>query len=268
MVDIEYFFNKIRKEGGERMKKYLAFVLILLFVIAIFVGCSKKEDELDEDELQNAELMTSALTQMISNIGVYDDFVGEGAKFRGPPGPWKGPQSFTTPDGNTADWYFWKLAFTDSIGEDTLLFLLMQTPDIWGEDSLATLVFNVDVWFTRLVNVNFYFHFSLDIDTVTMADISGMWKWYYEGTWLEYTFTDMSIDSGDYSGTIEVNTSTNINLSAYFDFDVDGSGEGWGKWQGIKFVDYTFYAMPADPYRGYFTLASEGWNVEHEFPKQ
>ena len=249
------------------MKRYLAFLLILLFVLTIFMGCSKKEDELDERELLDAELMASALTQMVGNIGVYDDFIGEGAKFGGPPPPWQGPQSFTTPDGNTADWYFWKLAFTDSIGEDTLLFLLMQTPDRWG-DSLIPFVSNVDIWFARVKYTNFWFHFSLDMDSLHTEYISGMWKWYYEGTWLEYIFTEMSVVYGDYSGTIDVNTSSNINLSAHFNFEVDGHGLGSAKFQGIEFVRYTFYAMPPDPYRGYFTLASEGWNVEHEFPKQ
>lgn len=251
------------------MKKYLAFVLILLFALTIFAGCSKKEDDTRSTtaEQADADRLVSDLVAMVLDIGNYNGYVGgDGGTFRGPPPLWSGPDQFTTPDGNTADWYWWEFPFTDTTGAaDTLLYLLMQTPDRWADTSV-TFVTKVAIWLWFKVNNTCWFNFELDMDPNDITHISGFWKCHVEDTWLEYTFKDMGTE--DYSGTIEINTSANLSLTAYFDFDVDGTGEGWAKFQGIKFVDYTFYAMPPDPYRGYYTLASEGWNVQHEFPKQ
>jgi hypothetical protein len=252
------------------MKRYVGFILIVLLVFSIFIACSKEpKEETDERELNDAELISEAVMLMTGDIGEYDDYVGEAAKSRmEPPWPWEGPLEFETPDGEMGEWYFWKLAFSDSIGQDTLLFLLMQTPDRWG-DTTVPFVTNVEVWFLRKVHTNFWFHFEVIMDSLDLHHVSGMWKWYYEETWLEFEYTEMGVDSGDWSGTIDATTSPNISLTGHFEFDVDGSGTGYGRFQEIEFVRFTFYPMPADPYRGYFTLASEGWNVEHEFlPKQ
>ena len=209
------------------MKRYVGFILIVLLIFSIFTGCSKTpEDETDPRELTDAILISTAVVLMTGNIGEYDDYVGEAAKSRAaPPWPWAGPHEFVTPDGDTADWYFWKWAFTDTIGEDTLLFLLMQTPDRWG-DTTVPFVTNVEVWFLREIYTNFWFNFEVIMDSLDLHHISGMWKWYYEETWLEFEYTEMSVDSGDWSGTIDVATSPNINLTGHFDFDVDGSGAG------------------------------------------
>jgi len=252
------------------MKRYVGFILILLLMFSIF-SCSKDPED-EHDELGDADMLSTAVVLMTGNIGEYDDYVGEATKSRGAPPPplWGGPQEFVTPDGDTADWYFLKVPFADSIGADTLLFLLMQIPDRWG-DSTVPFVTDLEVWILRQVHTNFYFNFLVVMDSLDMEHISGMWKWYFEGTWVEFEYTDISVVVEDWSGTIDVATSANINLTGYFDFNVDGSGSGWGKFQGFEFVRFTFYKMPPvspDFYRGYFTLASEHWEHQHEFPKQ
>ena len=250
------------------MKKYFVVILMFLLVFALFAGCSKKAEENTERstaaEKADAALLATALSSMTSNVEQYDTLNGGGGKgiFRGPPSPWQGPAQYTTPDGNTANWYWMKIPVADTIGMDTLLYLLMQTPDRWADSSVA-FVTKVEVWLWYRIKNTTWFHFELDMDSTDTTHISGIWRWNYEDTWLEYKFTAMGTE--DYSGTIDVSTSNNINLTAHFEFGVEGDGTGWGKYQGIKFVEYTFYTMPPDPYRGYYTLASEGWNIKHYF---
>jgi hypothetical protein len=95
-------------------------------------------------------------------------------------------------------------------------------------------------------------------------------RWNIHETWLDYTFTDMGLDTlVDRSGVIDVTTSNDIRLSAQFTFITDGSGTGWGKFQDFEFVHFIFFDKEdANGYKGYYTLASEGWKVDHYFPEQ
>jgi len=246
------------------MKRKLVIIFCVFLLIAIFFGCSKKaEDDTRSTavEKSDAELLSLSMTMMNGNIGQYDSYVGNGGKFRGPPLPWQGPAERETPDGNTANWYWWKGAWGDTTKADSMLYLLMQTPDRWADTSIA-FVTKVEVWLCQQIENTSWFHFAIEMDSTDLTHISGMWKWHYQETWLDFTFLDMGTE--DYSGTIDINTSNNISLGAHFSFYIDGDGTGWGKFQGIKFVDYTFFTM-ASEYRGYYTLASEGWNVKHYF---
>jgi hypothetical protein len=247
------------------MKRFGVIIIAILFVFAIFAGCSKDEEDDSERstaaEKADAQQLAVALSMMVGNIGEYDDYVGESAKSFDPPPPWQGPDLYETPDGEEDEWYWYKMAVSDT-ANDTLIYLLMQTPDRWA-DTTVTLVEKVEIWFMYKIETSVWFNFVIEVDPPDLQHISGMWKWHFEDTWLEYVFTEMGTE--DYSGTIDITTSSNISLTAHFEFDIDGAGTGWGKYQGIKFVEYTFYPEPFDPYRGYYTLASEGWNVEHYF---
>lgn len=249
------------------MKRFIGILLFLVLVFSFFLGCSKSEESERSAaaEKDDAERLVEGVEQMVTNIGEYDDYVGEAAKLLGPPQHWMGPDTFTTPDDLVDIWYWEDGTYS---GEDWL-WLLMLDPDAW-EDPMVPFVENVEVWLWYQVNETWWFHFSLDMSELDTTSISGYWKWNIGDTWLEYTFTEMSVIEDDYSGSIEVNTSANLRLSANFDFNVDGSGDGVGKYQDIRFVDFTFYTMPPDShggYRGYYTLASEGWNIEHQFPE-
>lgn len=243
------------------MKRYLVYILVFFLALSVIVGCSKEDDagRSTSAEQTDANLMATGLASLTGDLGTYDDYVGVSSAFRGPPPGWFGPHSFTTPDGNTSDWYWFDLV----LPEDTLRTLLMLTPDVW-DDSTITWVSTVEIWLWYQVQNTIWFNFELTIANDTNS-IDGYWKWNYEDTWLEYEITEMSIVYLDYSGQIDITTSSNINLSASFDFDVDGSGSGTGRWQGIEFVRYTFYQMPPEPNRGFYTLLSEHWEIEHLF---
>jgi hypothetical protein len=244
------------------MKKYLVFLLVFFLALSVIIGCSKDEDEnarSTQAEQTDAALMATGLASLTGDLGTYDDYVGVSSAFRGPPPGWFGPESFTTPDGSTSDWYWFEIGTQD----DTLLTLLMQTPDSW-EDTTITWVNEVEIWLWYQVENTVWFNFALSIASDTTS-IDGYWKWNYQDTWLEYEITEMSIVYLDYSGQIDISTSSNINLSASFTFETDGSGTGTGRWQGIEFVRYTFYEMPPEPNRGFYTLLSEHWEVEHLF---
>ncbi len=246
------------------MKQKLVIIFCIFLLLGLFFGCSKKADDDTRStavEKNDAELLSLSMTKMNGNISEYDTILGSGAKFRGPPSPWEGPAAFETPDGNTTSWYWWKGPWGDTTKADSMLHLLMQTPDRWADTSVA-FVTKVEVWLCQQIDNTIWFHFAIEMDSTDLTHISGMWKWHYQETWLEFTFLDMGTE--DYSGTIDINTSNNISLSAHFSFNIDGDGTGWGKFQDIKFVEYTFYTMGSQ-YRGYFTLASEGWNVKHYF---
>ncbi len=256
-------------KGGEKMKRVVGILLLLVLVFSFFLGCSKS-DESDSGRSTSAErtdaaLLALGLGMMSTNIGEYDDYVGEAAKGGrlDPPPPWQGPETFETPDGSSLPWYWYEMEVQDTAEVDTMLFLLMLTPDEWA-DTMVTFVNKVEIWLMYTIEETVWFHFALEMDSGD-THISGFWQWHYQDTWLKYAFTDMATEYGDYSGSIAITTSNNINLAANFTFNVDGSGTGSGSYQEIEFVRYTFYALPADPYRGYYTLASEGWEVEHLF---
>jgi hypothetical protein len=253
-------------KGGEKMKRLVGILLILVLVFSFFLGCSKSEESgrSTSAERTDAALMSLGLSMMTGNIGEYDDYVGEAAKGRGdPPPPWQGPAPFNTPDGNTFHWYWYDMVIHDTAGVDTMLFLIMLDPDLW-EDSMVTFVNKVEIWLMYTIEETIWFNFALEMEAGD-SHLSGFWQWHYQDTWLKYEFTDMATEYGDYSGIVDITTSNNIRLAAHFEFNVDGSGTGSGTFQGIEFVRYTFYTMPPEPYRGHYTLASEGWNVEHTF---
>lgn len=254
-------------KGGEKMKKTVGILLVLILVFSLFLGCSKSEESgrSSDAEKMDADRLAEGVTVMTGDIGEYEDLVGEAAKDREPPLYWTGPDTFTTPDNLTDTWYW----ADSTLSTPDWLWLLMLDPDAW-ENPMVPFVENVEVWLWYQVNETWWFHFSLDMSQADTTSISGYWKWNISETWLEYIFTEMSVVEHDYSGSIDVNTSENLRLSASFDFNVDGSGEGEGRYQNIRFVDFTFYTMPPDShggYRGFYTLASEGWNEEHLFPE-
>ena len=248
------------------MKRFVGILLILVLVFSFFLGCSKSEESgrSTSAERTDAVLMALGLAMMTGNIGEYDDYIGEAAKGRGdPPPPWQGPHPFSTPDGNEYLWYWYDMEIHDTSGVDTMLFLIMLTPDNW-EDTTVAFVNKVEIWLMYTIEETIWFHFGLEMEQGD-THLSGFWQWHYQDTWLKYEFTDMATEYGDYSGIIDITTSSNINLAAHFAFGTDGAGTGWGRYQDIEFVRYTFYTMPPEPYRGFYTLASEGWNVEHTF---
>jgi hypothetical protein len=162
-----------------------------------------------------------------------------------------------------------KIPFTDTLGQDTAIVLMMLTPDIWDTLYDTCFVTKVDLALWRLVNQDIYWHFNLLMEQGDTAHLSGSMTWNFHETWLDYDFTDMGILPGDESGTIDVTTSNDIRLSAQFTFIADGSGTGWGAFQDLQFVHFTFFDEPnVDGYKGFYTLASEDWKVEHYFPEQ
>lgn len=249
------------------MKKRLV-IMGLALLVAILIGCGEKTDE---QELENAETLTDGLLGMMTNVDSYSRYNGAYPKpgLLAPPG-WYGPDVFQVPEGTETLYYWIKWAFTDSLGQDTLATLIMLTPDVW--DTLVSdteFVTKVDLWLWRLVATDIWWHFTLTMAADDTTHLSGSMKWHYEETWLSYVFTDMGVDTTDESGIIDVTTSDDIKLSAHFEFLADGSGTGSGKYQNIEFVRFTFFAEPdADGYEGYYTLASEGWKVEHYFPEE
>jgi hypothetical protein len=213
----------------------------------------------DSQEISDADFLMDAFSSMIGDLGTYDDYVGVSSLLRDPPPGWFGPDTFTTPDGSTSEWYWFELGMP----EDTLLTLLMLNPDSWA-DTNVTWVNSVEVWLWYQIENTVWYNFELTIASDTTS-IDGYWKWNDESTWIEYNFIDMSVVYGDYSATINGTTSSNLNISAHYDLVMDGSGSGWGNYQTEKFADFTFYIIPANPYRGHYTILSEGWAVQHYF---
>ncbi|HEX7319741.1 MAG TPA: hypothetical protein VF399_05220 [bacterium] len=249
------------------MRKSL--VVFGLAVLVAMLGCGNKTDQ---DELNNANTLTDGVLGMMTNVDAYSGYSGAYPKagFTAPPlfplGVFHVPWSTTD-----TLYYYIKWAFTDSLGPDTTAILLMLTPDVW--DTLiddTCFVTKVDLGLWRLVNQEIWWHGNLLMEPTDTTHISGALRWNFYDTWLDYAFTDMGTDTlVDQSGVIDVTTSDDIKLSAHFAFIADGSGTGWGKYQTFEFVHFIFFDKEdANGYKGYYTLASEGWKVDHYFPEQ
>ncbi len=250
------------------MARQLFALGIALVFIAGFTGCG---DKTDQTEVENAETLAQGLASMLSNIDTYSGYNGSsaGPGLLAPPG-WSGPLEFSDiPEGEQTWYYFQKFATNCDDTPDTLLFLIMLTPDVWHDTIPYTeFVTTVDLWLWFMANDDVWWHFILEMDESDTAHISGSMKWHYESTWLSYVFADMGVVHEDESGVIDVTTSDDIKLSAHFEFIEDGSGTGWGRYQGYEFVRFIFYAEETpEGYIGYYTLASEGWKIEHPFPE-
>lgn len=242
-------------------------VIGLTILLAALIGCAKKADE---TEVENAEILTNGILSMMINVDAYSRYSGSSPQpgVLGLPG-WYGPAVFHVPEGAETLYYYIKIPFSDTLGQDTLLTLIMLSPDI-GDTLIpdTSFVTKIDLWLWRVIQNNIWWHFTLEMSPDDTLHISGSMKWHYRDTWLSYVFTNMGVDTTDESGIIDVTTSDDIKLSAHFAFITDGSGTGWGKYQDYEFVRFVFFAEPtAEGYKGYYTLASEGWKVEHYFPK-
>jgi hypothetical protein len=250
-------------------KRVCVILLALLFIVGIN-GCG---DKVDQAELDNANTLSDGIMAMMTNVDAYSGFNGSAPKpeLAGPPWPWEGPDTFPDiPEGTQTLYYYQKIQANWEETVDTLLKLIMLTPDVWNDTIPDTsFVTALDIWHWFVVNNDVWWHFTLEMEESDTAHLSGTMKWNYQDTWLNYVFTDMGVIPTDESGVIDVTTSDNIKLSAHFEFIEDGSGTGWGKFQNYEFVRFTFYPDPTpEGYIGHYTLASEGWKKEHPFPEQ
>ncbi len=247
------------------MKKLL--IGITLALLLVLTGCAKKADEV---ELQNTEQLSEGLaqtqtsTKFLSNLASSSQKPLPGA----PPSGWYGPDTFVSIPEGTQTLYYHFSTRLDSAGAliDSLQWLLMFTPDIWGGDT--GYVTGIDFWLWRKTESDIWWHFNLTIPDT--AHISGAMKWHYQSTWLNYAYTVSTDTMVTKAAVFDVTTSDDIRLSANFTFnDPDGAGTGWGKFQDIEFVRWIFYAEPdPDGYEGYYTLLSQDWKVKHFFPEQ
>lgn len=249
------------------MKKTLVIAgFAILFVLA---GCGNKTDQ---QELDDANTLTTGILAMMINVDEYSTLNGAYPKpgIASPPFGWNGPAAYSVPWSSDTFWYWTlKIPFTDTLGQDTAIVLGKLTPDIWdttGNDTAFVTKVELALW--RLVNQDLWFYFELEMAPTDTMHISGGMKWNFHETWLDYDFTDMGCKPGvDESGIIDVTTSNDIRLSAHFEFIENGSGTGWGKFQNVEFVHFTFFDEPDEnDYEGYYELASEGWKVKHYFP--
>jgi hypothetical protein len=248
------------------IKRMFALSIAALFFIGM-IGCGS--DEVDPDESREAQNLVNGLNMalMMTNVDAYS-----GISLSGPvdaPPFWEGPFQYShiPAEWNNDTYYKWLLIRfgVDSLGTaiDSADLYLMFTPDIWDStvtDSIPTsldigiLAETRDVWFHTVVSIP---------DT---SHVTGSLRWNWDDTYYSYAFDNSQID---YSGQIDILTSTNIGLAAHFLFESDGSGDetyNYAEWHGTQFVRYTFF--PADTsaqYDGYYTLLSEAWKVEHYF---
>ena len=247
------------------MHKKILILSFLLTLIAGFTSCSS--DEVDVDELRQAENLIVGLnvTRMVAADA------GEGGsgspQVLAPPFGWTGPFTFNLPEGDDSLYYLfaWKFPLDSmQITIDSLLYLIMFTPDIWDpqyQDSVPT---GMDAWLIGETRDLIYFH-----STITIPDpvhVIGSLKWNWEATWYTYDFDVSTLTEW---AEIDIATSSNIGLSAQFRFDDAGAGstdDNWAAWHNTTFVRYEFFADPDENgYDGYYTLLSEAWKVRHYF---
>jgi hypothetical protein len=247
-------------------RRLFALGIALLFVIGL-TGCG---EETDQTELLEAENLVEGLNMlaMMTNLDAYSGYQSSGPSIATPPTGWSGPNAYLyLPEGTDTLYYefIWKIPL-DSMGVqiDTMLFLLMFTPDIWDSlcpDSIPT---QMDVWLIGETRNQIYFHTTVAIpDTL---HVTGSMKWNWEETYYQYAYDVSTVNE---SAEIDITTSSNIGLSAQFRFEEDGSGstaQNFASFFGTQFVRYEFFAEP-DPegYDGYYELLSEAWKVRHYF---
>jgi hypothetical protein len=200
---------------------------------------------------------------MMTNVDAYT-----GSYINAPPFGWSGPNIYQDlPEGTNDTFYefFIKIPL-DSLGTniDTLLWLVMLSPDIWDTLYQDSLITGFETWLIGQSRNDLYFWATVQLpDTESVA---GNLKWNWTATWWNYEFNTSTIDE---SGEVTITSSNNIRLSAHFLWDAEGAGgpeDNWGKFQATKFVQFTFFAEPDENgYDGYYELASQGWKVKHYF---
>ncbi len=243
------------------MKKLLS-VFALSFLILLFIaGCSEKADQ---TELQDANNLVNGLAMMgvMTDVDAYS-----GTSAFSPPSKWKGPYVYKNlPEGDDTLYYQFVVKLPlDSmkITIDSLLWLVMLTPDIWAGDSGK--ITRIDSWLIGENRTDIYFHTI--VSRPDTLHVEGTMKWNWEDTYYSYTYNVSTVTE---AAEIDVTTSKNINLSAHFKFADDGSGtleDNWGKFDNTIFVKFEFFADPRqhDNYDGYYILLSEDWKVRHYF---
>lgn len=240
--------------------------IALLFAIGL-TGCG---DETDQTELQEAGNLVEGLNMltMMTNVDAYSGYQSLGAGIATVPFGWSGPNPYLNlPEGDDTLYYVFFIKIPlDSMGVriDTMLFLLMFTPDTWDTlcpDSIPT---QMDVWLIGETRNQIYFHTTVAIPDT--EHVTGSLKWNWEETYYQYEYDVSTLTEW---GEIDISTSSNIGLSAQFRFEEDGSGstvQNFASFFGTQFVRYEFFAEP-DPegYAGYYELLSEAWKVRHYF---
>ncbi len=247
-------------------KRLFALGIALLFVIGL-TGCG---DDTDQTELNEAGNLIEGLNMMamMTNVYAYSSYQSSGPLVDSAPWGWSGPNTYLyLPEGTDTLYYefIWKIPLDSmDVQIDTMLFLLMFTPDIWDsvwQDSVPT---QMDVWLIGETRNQIYFHTTVAIpDTL---HVTGSMKWNWEETFYQYAYDVSTVNE---SAEIDITTSSNIGLSAQFRFEEDGSGstaQNFASFFGTQFVRYEFFAVPdPDGYDGYYELLSEAWKVRHYF---
>lgn len=247
-------------------KRLFALGIALLFVIGL-TGCG---DDIDQTELNEAGNLIEGLNMMamMTNVDAYSGYQSSGPLVDSAPWGWSGPNTYLyLPEGTDTLYYefIWKIPLDSmDVQIDTMLFLLMFTPDIWDsvwQDSVPT---QMDVWLIGETRNQIYFHTTVAIpDTL---HVTGSMKWNWEETFYQYAYDVSTVNE---SAEIDITTSSNIGLSAQFRFEEDGSGstaQNFASFFGTQFVRYEFFAVPdPDGYDGYYELLSEAWKVRHYF---
>jgi hypothetical protein len=241
----------------------LVFGCALVF-FALVTGCG---DKIDEDEHREAEQLVTGINMMamMTNVDVY------GTTTDGPcaiPWGWEGPYVYSLPDWSDTLYYEFIFKFPlDSVETflDSLIWLVMPEPDVWGPDSLEPWT-GIDTWIIGNTRNDIYFHTEFSIADSLL--VTGMLRWNWSSTWYQFEY---DVSKTTEAADIDITTSTNIGLAAHFIFADDGSGteeDCYAEWNNTTFVRYTFFAVP-DPENnnadGYYTLLSEAWKVRHYF---
>ena len=244
-------------------KRMLVFGCALVFA-ALVTGCG---DKIDEDEHREAEQLVTGINMMamMTNVDAY------GTTTDGPcavPWGWEGPYIYDLPEWTDTLYYEFIFKFPlDSVDTflDSLIWLVMPEPDVWGPDSLEPWT-GIDTWIIGNTRNDIYFHTTFSVEDT--LEVTGMLRWNWTSTWYQYDYAVSTIDE---AADIDITTSTNIGLAAHFIFASDGSGtedDCYAEWNSTTFVRYTFFAEP-DPENnnadGYYTLLSEAWKVRHYF---
>jgi hypothetical protein len=250
------------------MKRLLVVGITFLLVLGL-AGCGKKADE---QELQNAENLTEGFEVMMRNVRAYSGLSTVGPKPQTlswlDNGTWSEEQAvFYVPEGNETLYYYIRAPFSFYDRDDTLLFLVHLTPDYHPDYIPDTAhVSLIDFWQWFVVRDDIWWHYLINIDETDVSHAYGTMKWHYDDTLWIYTYF-VSIESDDKFADIDVET--NFDVAAEFLLAADGSGdpeENFGTYEGERFVEYTFDPTPGETYyEGYYTLASEDWDVEHYF---
>ena len=241
------------------MKKILSVLGLSFLILFLITGCGEKADE---TELQEA----SNLVQGLAMMGVMTDVDAySGTSICSPPWGWEGPNVYKDlPEGDDTLYYQFLIKLPlDSMETtiDSLLWLVMLTPDIWAGDTGA--VTKIDAWLIGETRTNIYFHTVINLPD---THVTGTMKWNWEETYYSYEYDVSTVTE---AAEINITTSSNINLSAHFLFDDEGAGttdDNWGKFGNTIFVRFEFFAEPdSNGYDGYYTLLSEDWKVKHYF---